>query len=111
MAQESNMDLAYFESLESKSVALSQQLTAHILKVQDQMQQVMSTSTIEHGLAYKLSLKNLCQELETSTKRSLELITHCDELDKDLSQLHELARQIKSVDKALDHLQKAIKIE
>lgn len=54
----------------------------------------MSTSTIEHGLAYKLSLKNLCQELETSTKRSLELITHCDELDKDLSQLHELARQM-----------------
>lgn len=41
MAQESNMDLAYFESLESKSVALSQQLTAHILKVQDQMQQVV----------------------------------------------------------------------
>ncbi|KAG0738564.1 hypothetical protein G6F57_003358 [Rhizopus arrhizus] len=110
MAQEPNIDLAYFESLESKSVALSQQLTAHILKVQEQMQQ-MSTSTIENGLAYKLSLKNLCQELETSTKRSLELITHCDELDKDLSQLHELARQIKSVDKALDHLQKAIKIE
>jgi hypothetical protein len=57
MAQEPNIDLAYFESLESKSVALSQQLTAHILKVQEQMQQVIHQFFIDSfHLIYELDV-------------------------------------------------------
>ncbi|KAI8094689.1 hypothetical protein BDF21DRAFT_409262 [Thamnidium elegans] len=68
----------------------------------------MSQSTAEAGKVYKLSVKNLSEEIDSSTKKSIELITHCDELDKDLSQLHELSRQIKTVDKALDQLSRAL---
>jgi hypothetical protein len=54
----------------------------------------MSQSTIEAGKLYKLSVKNLAEEIDTSTQKTIELITHCDELDKDLAQLHELSRQM-----------------
>lgn len=54
----------------------------------------MSQSTAEAGKVYKLSVKNLSEEINASTKMSIELITHCDELDKDLSQLQELSRQM-----------------
>ncbi|PHZ10880.1 uncharacterized protein RHIMIDRAFT_258100, partial [Rhizopus microsporus ATCC 52813] len=109
MSQEANIDLDFFESLESKSQQLLQQFVDHVSKVQEQMQQ-MSTSTTELEHVYLSSTQHLCEELEASTRKSIELITHCDELDKDLLQLQELARQIKSVDKALDQLQHALKI-
>lgn len=54
----------------------------------------MSQSTVEAGRVYKMSVKNLSSEIDASTKKSIELITHCDELDKDLSQLQELSRQM-----------------
>lgn len=54
----------------------------------------MSQATAEAGKAYNLSVKNLANEIDASTKQSIELITHCDELDKDLSQLLELSRQM-----------------
>ncbi|RCH79763.1 hypothetical protein CU098_006063 [Rhizopus stolonifer] len=87
------MDLAYFELLESKSEQLSEQLTDHILKVQQQMQK-MSASTVEFQGVYRSTAKSLCDDIEASTKKTVELIAHCDELDKDLSQLNELARQM-----------------
>lgn len=42
------MDLAYFELLESKSEQLSEQLTDHILKVQQQMQKVRKKKVQSH---------------------------------------------------------------
>ncbi|CEG77268.1 hypothetical protein RMATCC62417_12052 [Rhizopus microsporus] len=93
MSQEANIDLDFFESLESKSQQLFQQFVDHVSKVQEQMQQ-MSTSTTELGHVYLSSTQHLCEELEASTRKSIELITHCDELDKDLLQLQELARQM-----------------
>lgn len=54
----------------------------------------MPTSTTELGHVYLSSTQHLCEELEASTRKSIELITHCDELDKDLLQLQELARQM-----------------
>lgn len=40
MSQEANIDLDFFESLESKSRQLFQQFVDHVSKVQEQMQQV-----------------------------------------------------------------------
>jgi hypothetical protein len=54
----------------------------------------MSTSTVAAGKAYKLSVENLTGEIDTSTKKSIELITQCDELDKDLSQLRIISKQM-----------------
>lgn len=54
----------------------------------------MSQSTSGAGKVYKLAVTNLSKEIDDSTKKSIELITHCDELDKDLSQLLELSRQM-----------------
>ncbi|KAI8888414.1 hypothetical protein K501DRAFT_282877 [Backusella circina FSU 941] len=68
----------------------------------------MSTSTVAAGKVYKLSVENLTEEIDNSTKKSIELITQCDELDKDLSQLRIISKQIKAVDKALDQLQHAL---
>ncbi|KAI7897144.1 uncharacterized protein EV154DRAFT_434098 [Mucor mucedo] len=103
----SQANLALYQSLQTKSIELSHQLADHVVSIQHQMKH-MSQSTAEAGKVYKLSVKNLSEEIDASTKMSIELITHCDELDKDLSQLQELSRQIKSVDKALDQLKKAL---
>lgn len=54
----------------------------------------MSSSTAEAGKVYKLAVKNWSEELNTSTAKTINLITHCDELDKDLSQLQELSKQM-----------------
>ncbi|GAA5809526.1 hypothetical protein MFLAVUS_002935 [Mucor flavus] len=86
-------DLALYQSLQSKSTELSHQLADHVVSIQQQMKN-MSQSTAEAGKVYKMSVKNLSEEIDASTKKSIELITHCDELDKDLSQLHELSRQM-----------------
>lgn len=101
-------DLTLYESLQSKSTELAQELEKHVASIQQKMEN-MSRSTAEAGKVYKLAVTNLSKEIDESTKMSIELITHCDELDKDLSQLTELSRQIKSVDKALDQLQQVLK--
>lgn len=54
----------------------------------------MSQSTVEVGKVYKLSVKNLAEEIDTSTQKTIELIANCDELDKDLAQLQELSKQM-----------------
>ena len=54
----------------------------------------MSHSTMEAGKVYILSVKNLATEIDSSSKKTTELITHCDELDKDLAQLQILSRQM-----------------
>ncbi|KAI9351043.1 hypothetical protein BD770DRAFT_474733 [Pilaira anomala] len=109
MSEELNSptEIALYQSLQSKSIELSHQLADHVVSIQLQVKE-MSQATAEAGKAYNLSVKNLADEIDASTKQSIELITHCDELDKDLSQLLELSRQIKIVDKSLDQLAKAL---
>ncbi|KAI8993218.1 hypothetical protein BDB01DRAFT_775567 [Pilobolus umbonatus] len=64
----------------------------------------MAESTAESEEIYVETVQKLSDEIDSNTKKTIEIITHCDELDKDLSHLTELSRQIKSVDKALDQL-------
>ncbi|KAI8646179.1 hypothetical protein BD408DRAFT_440408 [Parasitella parasitica] len=101
------IDVALFQTLESKSTELSSQFAIQVEQIQKQLKQ-MSQSTAEAADVYNLSVKNLAQEIDSSTKKTIELITHCDELDKDLSQLLELSRQVKTANKALDQLQQAL---
>ncbi|KAK4520182.1 uncharacterized protein ATC70_008313 [Mucor velutinosus] len=109
MSEERNIpiDVALFQSLESKSAELSSQFMAQVENIQKQLKQ-MTQSTTEAEHVYNLSVKNLANEIDSSTKKTVELITHCDELDKDLAQLSELSRQVKSVNKALDQLQQML---
>ncbi|KAI8359185.1 hypothetical protein BD560DRAFT_449130 [Blakeslea trispora] len=95
------------ELLQEKATRLSQQFLEQVEHIQQQMRQ-MSHSTVEAGKVYTLSVKNLAAEIDSSSKKTTELITHCDELDKDLAQLQILSKQIKAVDRGLDRLQAAI---
>ncbi|KAG2215653.1 hypothetical protein INT46_006257 [Mucor plumbeus] len=101
------IDVGLFQSLELKSAELSSKFANQVECIQKQLKQ-MTQSTTEAGNVYSLSVKNLAEEIDLSTKKTIELITHCDELDKDLAQLSELSRQVKSVNKALDQLQQAL---
>ncbi|KAI8372228.1 hypothetical protein EDC96DRAFT_542197 [Choanephora cucurbitarum] len=98
------IDLDSLESLQEKAKELSQRFVDQVEHIQQQMRQ-MSSSTMEAGKLYTLSVKNLAEEIDSSFKKTTELITHCDELDKDLAQLQILSRQVKAVDKGLDRLQ------
>ncbi|RCH82901.1 hypothetical protein CU098_003264 [Rhizopus stolonifer] len=107
MSNDVPIDLALLHSLEIKATELSRQFAEQVERVQQQLRQMLE-STKEASSVYKLSIKNLAQEIDSSTKKTIELITYCDELDKDLAQLHILSKQIKSVDKSLDRLQAAL---
>ncbi|KAI9281132.1 hypothetical protein BY458DRAFT_499673, partial [Sporodiniella umbellata] len=90
------MDANHLKLLESKSEKLSEQLSTYISKIQQQMQQMLA-STAEYKDIHSSAAKSFFEDLETSTKKSVELIAHCDELDKDLSQLNELSRQMNKI--------------
>ncbi|OBZ81662.1 hypothetical protein A0J61_10289, partial [Choanephora cucurbitarum] len=99
-------DLDSLESLQEKAKELSQRFVNQVEHIQQQMRQV--NSTMEAGKLYTLSVRNLAEEIDSSFRKTTELITHCDELDKDLAQLQILSKQVKAVDKGLDRLQAAL---